>query len=705
MTAVLTTLASFDSTNGASPFGGLVADASGNLFGTTYYGGTYGEGTVFELVNNNDGTYTVNTLDNFIFNYTSGSFPRGGLFADASGNLFGTAEYGGTNDGGTVFELVNNAGTYSTPNTLASFNGSTGYSPLGSLIADAKGDLFGVAQLGGENVWPAGAGTVFELVNNNDGTYTVKTLFAFNGSNGYSPIDISGLVADASGNLFGTTFNGGNGYGTNGDGTVFELVNNNGTYSLNTLVTFNGSNGAFPYSGLMADANGDLFGTTEAGGNGYGTVFELVNNSGNYALNTLFAFSGSDGASPFGGLVADASGNLFGTTEGGGTNGGFGTVFEITNSGFVVAPPDHWTNTQGGNWSAAGNWNPGVPTAKLNAEVDAPGTYSVAITKSAIAYGLLLNDAGATVTDNSGPLTLAGSGGAANPNGALTIDAGTFVLNGGGLDAGTIFIGSGGTLQISKGTYTNSNALLETITDNGSLIDTTRATITGNVSGTGTISAANSANLTIAGSLTGSENFTLANSAQVFIANDVSGTGSFTIANSAVLEFGTANNENITFASGSKGTVKFDQPLTQAFTAFGGTISGFSTTQKTTIDLADLSFVSGKMSASATYDSSSSTSTLIVSNGTDSVSLKLSGNYANSKWTLSQDKATGTLVVDPPAPTSTNNGPPGLDHVVALFTQSIAGFSDQPQNGVLNTNPLSQVVTNQEQFLANPHHG
>src|SRR5262249_27621815 len=121
----------------------------------------------------------------------------------------------------------------------------------------------------------------------------------------------------------------------------------------------------------------------------------------------------------------------------------------------------HWTNTQGGNWSTAANWNQ-VPTANIIADVDAAGTYSVAITKNAIAYGLALSDAQAMVTDSSA-LTLAGSGGAANPNGGLYIDAGTFVLNGGSLNAGTITIDSGGTFLISKGNYTGSNALSEAI--------------------------------------------------------------------------------------------------------------------------------------------------------------------------------------------------------------------------------------------------
>jgi len=283
--------------------------------------------------------------------------------------------------------------------------------------------------------------------------------------------------------------------------------------------------------------------------------------------------------------------------------------------------------------------------------------YSVAITSTAIAYGLLLNDPNAMVTDNSGPLTLAGSGGAANPNGALTIDAGTFVLNGGALNAGTIFIGSGGALQIAKGTYT----LSETITNNGSVTDKSTATITG----------------------------------------AVSGTGSFIIANKAVLEFGAGDTAPITFASGSSGTVKFDKSLTQPT----GTISGL--TAKDFIDLADLPFNKGQMTVVPSLTATGDTTLTVTNKSTgQSVSLNLVGNYLHSSWTLSKDSSgTGTLVVDPPAPTSTNNSPPGLDHVVALFTHSIAGFSDQSQHGALNTNPLSQIVTNQEQFLANPHHG
>jgi hypothetical protein len=166
--------------------------------------------------------------------------------------------------------------------------------------------------------------------------------------------------------------------------------------------------------------------------------------------------------------------------------------------------------------------------------------------------------------------------------------------------------------------------------------------------------------------LTGSENVTLTNSAHVFISTGVSGTDCFTIANSAVLEFGAADNEPVTFASGSSGTVKFDQTLTQPFTTFAGTISGL--TPKTKIDLADLKFNPGNMSVTP------NNGTLTVSNGTDGVLLNLSGNFTNATWVLSKDATGGTIVVDPPAPTSTNSSSPGLDHVVALFNQFIAAM-------------------------------
>ena len=179
------------------------------------------------------------------------------------------------------------------------------------------------------------------------------------------------MITDAAGDLFGTTSSG----GAYGYGTVFELVNNGGAYTPVTLLSFNGADGANPGGGLIADAAGDLFGTTGEGGaynapgqlGGEGTVFELVNNGGgSYTPVTLLSFDGADGAGPVGGLIADAAGDLFGATAGGGVAGD-GTAFEITNSGFVTkgsTPPPAtssdilWRNASTGGvelWSPNGS--------------------------------------------------------------------------------------------------------------------------------------------------------------------------------------------------------------------------------------------------------------------------------------------------------------------------------------------------------------
>src|SRR5208337_393188 len=194
--------------------------------------------------------------------------------------------------------------------TLLSFNGANGDGPHSDLIADAAGDLFGTTVLGGAS----GDGAVFELVNHGGGNYTLVTLYSFTGANGENPN--SPLIADAAGDLFGTA----TGDVVNNDGTVFELVNHGGgNYTPVTLYAFTGgADGSNPLSGLIADAAGDLFGTTDVGGaSGYGAVFELVNHGGgNYTPVTLYSFTGgADGRIPQAGLITDAAGDLFGTTN------------------------------------------------------------------------------------------------------------------------------------------------------------------------------------------------------------------------------------------------------------------------------------------------------------------------------------------------------------------------------------------------------
>src|SRR5208282_2071124 len=157
-----------------------------------------------ELVNNGGGNYTLATL--VIFNYSgNGAYPAA-LIADAAGNLFGTTSSGGANVDGTVFELVNKGGGSYTLNTLVSFNCATGPCvPVGGVIADAAGNLFGTTHNGGANTVgnSLGIGTVFELVNKGGGSYTLTTLVSFNNTAGRVPL--AGLIADAAGNLFGTT--------------------------------------------------------------------------------------------------------------------------------------------------------------------------------------------------------------------------------------------------------------------------------------------------------------------------------------------------------------------------------------------------------------------------------------------------------------------------------------------------------------------
>jgi uncharacterized repeat protein (TIGR03803 family) len=381
----LTTLISFNRTNGAEPVAGLIADAGGDLFGTTVAGGVYGDGTVFEIPKAGTNYAAAPTTLVSFYHVSTGAAPEAPLISNAAGNLFGTTALGGTNGYGTVFQVTRTAGGYaSTPITLVSFNGffngSNGAQPLagliadaagnlfgateisvfeltnhnggytlttlaeptgdieGGVIADAAGDLFGTTSTGGAD----GEGTVFELVKTG-GSYTLTTLATFNGTNGTDPR--AGLVADAAGNLFGTTFNG----GTNNDGTVFELVNDHGSYSFTTLLSFNGTNGEGPWTSLVADAAGNLFGTTFNGGtNDAGTVFELVNTHGSYSFTTLLNFNGTNGEGPQAGLFFDAAGNLYGTTYGGGAYDA-GTVFELSRAGTPLSE-----NPQTSDFNAAG---------------------------------------------------------------------------------------------------------------------------------------------------------------------------------------------------------------------------------------------------------------------------------------------------------------------------------------------------------------
>lgn len=326
------TLVNFDDANGSYPQAGLITDANGNLFGTTLGGGAYGDGTVFEIAKTSSGYASTPTIL-VSFDDSDGLFPLAGLIADANGNLFGTTNGGGAYGDGTVFEIAKTSNGYaSTPTTLVNFDNSNGAFPQAGLVADANGNLFGTTEAGGAS----GDGTVFEIGKTASGyAGTPTTLVSFDYTSGAFPL--AGLIVDGKGNLFGTTEAG----GAYGYGTVFEIANSGGVYAgtPTILVNFDKIGGAFPEAGLIADANGSLFGTTKFGGAyGYGTVFEVANSGGVFASapTTLVSFNRTNGSHPAAGLIVDGNGNLFGTTVDGGSNN-TGTVFEISGSGFV--PP------------------------------------------------------------------------------------------------------------------------------------------------------------------------------------------------------------------------------------------------------------------------------------------------------------------------------------------------------------------------------
>ncbi len=295
----------------------LILDSAGDIYGTTPYGGDAGIGIVFELTPSGQETilHTFSGVDGG----TDGSEPFGGLVRDTAGNLYGTTAAGGTFNNGTVFELSPDG----TETVLHSFKWHTGdgVGPVGNLVRDSSGNLYGTTNGGGAY----GAGTVFEVTP--DGHEKVLHSFAGPPNDGLQPAG-TGLLRDSSGNLYGVTYYGGPA-GSVGRGTVFK-VSAAGVESL--LLSFNGrGGGGEPYDGLVKDGSGNLFGTTWLGGtNGTGVLFELTADGKELALHNFSPnASGTDGALPYGGVIQDPEGNLYGTTQFGGAYG-LGTVFKYT---------------------------------------------------------------------------------------------------------------------------------------------------------------------------------------------------------------------------------------------------------------------------------------------------------------------------------------------------------------------------------------
>jgi uncharacterized repeat protein (TIGR03803 family) len=315
--------------DGAYPLAGLIFDAKGNLYGTTYAGGTNGFGAVFEL-RSVKGIWTEQVLHSFNPDGRDGAEPEAGLIFDAKGNLYGTTLQGGTYDDGTVFELMPGRNGKWSEEVLHNFNANSRDAafPEASLIFDFKGNLYGTTYGGGTY----SDGTVFQLTPSTNGTWTAKVLhsFNFNGKDGFVPE--AALIFDAKGNLYGTTVEG----GTYNNGTAFELVpGTNGKWTEKVLHSFdhNTDGGSVLFAGLVFDAKGNLYGTTYVGGAySFGTVFELMQGTnGEWTEKVLHSFNpnGEDGLFSTAGIILDNSGNLYGVTNAGGSSGN-GVVFEIS---------------------------------------------------------------------------------------------------------------------------------------------------------------------------------------------------------------------------------------------------------------------------------------------------------------------------------------------------------------------------------------
>jgi len=356
-------LHSFRGKDGADPWGGLIFDAAGNLYGTTSSGGTacgsYGCGTAFELIPSSDGKWVRQLLHTFRDNGKDGIGPWASLVFDAAGNLYGTTRYGGshcrgTGGCGTVFELMPGPSGKWSEKVLYSFCARSqckdGSSPYASLVFDASGNIYGTASSGGAH----DGGVVFQL-SGEHGKWAEKVLYSFcsrpqcaDGSFPYAS-----LTFDKAANLYGAATTG----GTYGFGAVFELTQNlHGTWTENVLYSFcsttDCADGSNPYANVIFDANGNLFGTTANGGSAVGgTAFQLVPSAnGIWSEEVLYDFSNSGGSFPASGLVFDKAGNLYGTTSVGGLVNA-GTVFRLS-----PGRNGRWVHTEldslGGNYGS-----------------------------------------------------------------------------------------------------------------------------------------------------------------------------------------------------------------------------------------------------------------------------------------------------------------------------------------------------------------
>ena len=318
--------------DGSLPYAGLTMDRAGSLYGTTSAGGTAAHGSVFRLKPSN-GSWLLNTLYSFDpLHKEDGASPESRVVFGPDGSLYGTANYGGisncTNGCGTVYKLrppekvCKSAQCYWTETILYEFTGGNdgGYPGLADLVFDRIRNIYGTTyEFGASSV-----GVVYQL-SSSGGGWTQNVLLTFDRTNGQYPE--SGLLFDQAGNLYGVASYG----GQYTHGVAYQLVPSGSGWSQNVLHSFQGSgDGIAPFGGLISDSAGNLYGTTAIGGTrNLGTVFELSPSGGGWNYSLLYSFT--DQGTPQATLAMDAAGNLYGTTYGS-ADGEYGTVFKLSPS-------------------------------------------------------------------------------------------------------------------------------------------------------------------------------------------------------------------------------------------------------------------------------------------------------------------------------------------------------------------------------------
>ena len=314
----LTTVYEFNGLNGRLPtYGALVEARNGDLYGTTFYGGTVDNGTIYEFT---PGGALPTTLHSFCTQAgcPDGANPSGGMIQATNGLVYGTTSGGGTSGNGTIFSIDPSA----TLTTVHNFQGADGTYPVGKLLQGKSGILYGTTSGGGAY----GHGTIFSLTPGG----TLTTIYSFCSQSGCPDGDTpwAGLVQAASGELYGTTVYGGVETATcvAGCGTVFRITPGG---TLTTAFSFDDTDGRGPLAGLIQATNGKFYGTTDHGGTKVdGTLFEFIPGG---PLTNLYNFDdGADGANPFAAVVQVTYGELYGTTPYGGAGGGYGTIFRIS---------------------------------------------------------------------------------------------------------------------------------------------------------------------------------------------------------------------------------------------------------------------------------------------------------------------------------------------------------------------------------------